>query len=110
MTTYKLRRIEEDGTRVYHSYHSYKPVPLEERKIGVNKPDHPEAKRFHGRWFLPLDVLPEAERTMPETRPDTDGYRHVSKPRRCKCYVCKRPESEVWKDKARRGVSISVTL
>lgn len=68
-----MRRIEADGTRVYDSYNRYRPVPLEERKIGVNKPDDPRAKRFHGQWFLPLDVLPDDARpSIPATSPWED--------------------------------------
>jgi hypothetical protein len=64
-------RVLEDGTRVYANYHRYKPKPISERKNGVNKPDDPRAVRFHTKWFLPLDVLPDDERVMPTTRPWT---------------------------------------
>lgn len=62
-------RVLEDGTRVYANYHRYRPKALDERKNGVNKPDDPRAVRFHTKWFLPLDVLPDEERVMPATRP-----------------------------------------
>lgn len=63
-------RVLEDGTRVYANRMKYKPVPPEERVNGVNKPDDPRAVRFHAKWFLPLDVLPDEERVMPVTQPD----------------------------------------
>ena len=62
-------RVLEDGTRVYANRMKYKPVPPEERVNGVNKPDDPRAVRFHTRWFLPLDVLPDSKRIMPATYP-----------------------------------------
>lgn len=95
-------RIEPDGTRVYASYHRYKPIPLEERKYGINKPDDPRAVRFHGQWFLPLDVLDDAERDMPETRPDSDAYDHMTTNLLCNCRVCVRPAAEQWRRKWRR--------
>lgn len=59
-----------DGTRVYQGGHRYKPKAPEERVYGVNKPDDPRAVRFHGNWYLPLDLLPDEERVMPVTKPD----------------------------------------
>jgi hypothetical protein len=64
-------RVLEDGTRVYANGHRYKPKTMAERKYGVNKPDDPRAVRFHTKWFLPLEVLPDAQREMPVTRPWT---------------------------------------
>lgn len=64
-------RTEDDGTRHYRCGHRYKPLAPEERKYGVRKPDDPRAVRFHGQWFLPLEVLSDGERTMPATRPFT---------------------------------------
>jgi hypothetical protein len=69
MTHHPIRELE-DGTRVYANYHRYKPKAPEERIYGVNKPDDPRAVRFHTKWFLPLDVLPDDVRTMPPTRED----------------------------------------
>lgn len=63
-------RVLEDGTRVYANYHRYKPMADSERTNKRRKPDDPRAVRFHGNWFLPLDVLPDAEREMPVTKPD----------------------------------------
>lgn len=68
--THRPIKTLPDGTRVYASYHRYKPKTAEERIYGVNKPDHPDAVRFHSRWFVPLELLPDEERVMPETRPD----------------------------------------
>lgn len=88
--------------RTYKNGITYTPVPLDERKIGVNKPDHPGAVRFYGRWFLPLDLLPQEDRVLPATRPDSDAYDHMSKPYGCSCEVCRRPAAERWKRKWRR--------
>jgi hypothetical protein len=64
-------KVLPDGTRVYTNRTSYTPVPPEKRKYGVRKPADPRAVRFSGDWYLPLDVLPEEERVMPEsTRSD----------------------------------------
>ena len=105
MTHHELRRVEADGTRVYSDYHRYTPVPVEQRKYGVNKPDHPGAVRFHGRWFLPLELLPMRARAMPETRPDDQTLEHRAQ---CRCQVCQRPQAAVlWRrQRARvRGVT-----
>lgn len=63
-------KILEDGTRVYANYHRYKPMADELRTNKRRKPDDPRAVRFHTRWYLPLDLLPDEERVMPVTRPD----------------------------------------
>lgn len=96
------RRVEPDGTRVYENYVRYKPVGDEARKYRKHKPDDPRAVRWGNEWFLPLDLLVEDQRQLPETRPDTVAYSHMEKPRRCRCHVCKRPEAKVWKKKWRR--------
>ena len=93
MTHREIRELE-DGTRVYADYHRYRPLSPEERTYAVRKPDDPRAVRFHGQWFLPLDVLDDDARTMPVTRPDTDAYDHMPMP--CRCDVCKRPEAGRW--------------
>lgn len=100
MTTY--RRVEADGTRVYESWNSYKPKPVEDRLIGINRPDDLRAVRFHTRWFLPLDVLPNYQRVMPETRGDDEAYDHMSKPGLCRCHVCKRPGAERYRRRWRK--------
>ena len=97
-----MTRILEDGTRVYGRGERYKPVPPEKRKYGVNKPDDPRAVRFHGRWFLPLPLLPDRRRRMPETRPDSDAYDHMSTNLLCRCDPCTRPSAERWRRKWRR--------
>lgn len=95
--THNEVRVLEDGTRVYASYNRYVPVPVEERKIGINKPDHPGAQRFHTRWFLPLDVLPDEQRVWPQTRPDTDAYDHMEITALCRCEPCCRPQADRWR-------------
>jgi hypothetical protein len=92
----------EDGTRRYSNYTRYRPVPKEQRKYAVRKPDVPGAVRFHGAWFLPLPLLAMEERVFPETRPDTDAYDHMGKPRKCRCVPCQRPEAVKWQDKWRK--------
>lgn len=97
--THREIRVLDDGTRVYADYHRYVPLAPEERKNGVNKPDDPRAVRFHGQWFLPLELLPEDQRVIPPTRADSDAYDHMSKPGACKCQVCRRPAAARWKRK-----------
>lgn len=106
MTHNELRRIEPDGTRVYSNYEKYRPVPPEERKYGINKPDDPRAVRFGGTWFLPLDLAPDTERVMPETRSDEEAYEHALKTLLCRCRVCLRPEAKVFRERARAGLNM----
>lgn len=98
--THREIRTEPDGTRVYADGHRYRPKAPQERVNGVRKPDHPDAVRFHGDWFLPLPVLPEEARTMPATRPDDQTLEHRPW---CRCEVCRRPEARVlWRRATRR--------
>ena len=91
--------VQPDGTRVYRSYHRYTPVAPEDRVYGVRKPDDPRAVRWGGKWLLPLDVLPDAERAMPDTRPDEEAYEHRGDAPKCRCDVCRRPAAKRWKEK-----------
>lgn len=100
MTYHAVRQLD-DGTRVYSNHTRYTPVPVEQRKYKVRKPDHPGAVRWHGDWLLPLELMTDEDRRMPQTRPDTDAYDHMTKPRKCRCDVCRRPEAQRWKDKWR---------
>lgn len=100
--THRPIKVLEDGTRVYASYHRYKPMADEDRVNKVRKPADPRAVRFHGSWFLPLDLLPDEHRVMPETRSDEEAYDHAHKRPRCRCHVCKRPEAERFKRRWRR--------
>lgn len=95
-------RVLEDGTRVYSTYHRYKPLSAEERVYAVRKPDDPRAVRFHGNWFLPLDLAPEQERQMPATRPDSETYDHMSTNALCGCEVCSRASAEKVRRRWRR--------
>ena len=96
-------RIEEDGTRVYSNGTRYKPVSPEARRYQRRRPDHPEAVRFHGKWFLPLEVLPDDQRPpMPATRPDEEAYEHMDRTVLCRCEVCQRPAAEAWRRRWRR--------
>jgi hypothetical protein len=95
-------RILEDGTRLYSNRTRYTPVPEEQRKNFVRKPDDPRAVRWGGHWVLPLDLLGEDQRQLPETRPDSEAFDHMVKPRACRCDVCKRPEAKRWKRMWRR--------
>ena len=95
MTHHEIE-ILPDGTRIYSNRTRYRPLPPEERKYKVRKPADPRAVMYNNEWFLPLDLLSRG-RVMPETRPDTEAYEHMSKPRRCKCNVCRRPQSKKWK-------------
>lgn len=93
-------RVEPDGTRVYTNGRRYRPKPPEERVYGVRKPDDPRAVRFHGKWFLPLELLDDEQRVMPETRPDEQTLEH--KPW-CRCQVCRRPQAKDLWTRARRA-------
>lgn len=99
--THRKIRTTEDGTRIYADYHRYTPKPLEERKYRINKPDDPRAVRFHGQWFLPLELLPDERREMPPTREDSEAYDHMSISVLCNCDVCRRPAAERWRRKWR---------
>jgi hypothetical protein len=89
-----------DGTRVYADGHRYKPKPLEERAYAVRKPDDPRAVRYHGSWFLPLEVLPDEHRELPPTRADEETLEHKAT---CICEVCTRPQAKRYWRRARRG-------
>ena len=94
-------RTEPDGTRVYSNGTRYKPLSREERKYNWQRPDHPEAVRFHTRWFLPLVLVPDELREMPETRPDDQTLEHRAW---CRCAVCSRPAAQkLWEAQMRRG-------
>ena len=97
--THRPVRILEDGTHVYKDYQRYTPVPLEKRKYGINKPSDPGAV-FYGRtWYLPIPVIPDEDRQMPETRPDSETLEHWAG---CLCDVCQRPgASRLWHLRAR---------
>ncbi len=90
-----------DGTRRYKSNPSvtYKPVG----RYKTRKPDHPDAVRFGGDWFLPLDVLELEQRTMPRTRPDEQGYDHKLM---CKCQICKDNPSVLARKQADLGIRL----
>lgn len=98
--THREIKVLEDGTRVYADYHRYRPKPPAERKNKVRKPDDPRAVRFHGQWFVPMDLVPDDQRVFPETRSDEEAYDHM--PRPCRCTVCKRPSAARWQRKWRR--------
>ena len=95
-------RVLEDGTRVYSNGTRYRPKTPEERVNRVLKPAQEGAVLWSGAWYLPLDLLPLAARSWPETRPDTDAYDHAGKARRCRCHVCLRPQARKWRSKWRR--------
>lgn len=96
-------RVLPDGTRVYSNGTRYKPKAPEERKYAVRKPPVEGAERWGGDWLLPLPLLPLEARSWPETRPDTDAYDHASKPRKCRCQVCQRPEAAPWREMGLRS-------
>lgn len=86
--THRPIRTEADGTRVYADGHRYRPKAHSERKNAVRKPSEPGAVRFGGAWYLPLQLLPDAARALPETREDSEAYDHMPAP--CGCDVCTR--------------------
>lgn len=96
-----VREVLPDGTRVYTNGVRYKPLTAAERVNGVNQPDDPRAVRFHTRWFIPLDLLPDEKRCMPLTRPDDATLRHRAS---CICEVCRRPQAPILWRRARRTV------
>jgi hypothetical protein len=94
-------KVLEDGTRVYSNRTTYTPIPPEQRKKISRKPDTPGAFRFRGDWLMPLPLIPEEQRSLPETLPDTVAYDHAWK-RECRCVVCRRPQAKAWRLKWRR--------
>ena len=81
---------EPDGTRVYSNGFRYKPVAASERKIRKLKPDDAEERgvqRWRGVWLDPLPLLPEEERQVPWTRPDSEAI--DSHELGCACLMCK---------------------
>lgn len=101
-------KVLEDGTRIYSNYYRYKPVADKDRKYAKRKPEDPRAVRWYGVWLLPLDLLDDTDRHIPETRPDTDAYDHMGRGLKCQCDVCRRPEAERWQLKwwRERGVRL----
>lgn len=96
-------KVLEDGTRVYSNRTKYTPVPAEQRKNFSRKPDDPRAVRWRGEWFLPLPLIPEEKRRLPETKPDTIAFDHAYKVK-CYCSVCRRPQARLWRLKYRRQI------
>ena len=47
---------------------------------------------------IPSELLPDSERTMPLTRPDSDAAEHKLM---CYCEICKRPDAMYWKKGAK---------
>lgn len=82
-------RTEPDGTRVYEKGHRYKPLADHERKYRRLKPADAEARgaeRFAGKWWYPLELLPEGQRTFPWTRDDAEFAAHELG---CLCQPCR---------------------
>lgn len=98
MTHWPIQTLP-DGTRKYSNHTKYTPLPPEKRKNKIRKPDDPRAVRIGGTWYLPLDLLHESLRMMPETRPDTDAYDHMGYGRKCRCDPCQRPQAIEWQTK-----------
>lgn len=105
MTHHPIKTLP-DGTRVYSNGTRYKPKSATERKYRVRKIEDPRAYFWHGEWYLLWEMAPDADRVMPETRPDTDAYDHAEKKPRCKCRVCKRPEALRWREKRLRELAL----
>ena len=101
MTHHRIK-VEPDGTRVYSNGVRYRPLSPEQRTYAVRKPDVPGAVRYHGKWYVPLPVLPAEARVMPATRPDEEAYEHMNRTAMCMCEVCRRPAAERWRRKWRR--------
>lgn len=99
------KKILPDGSVEYYypgnGRKRYTPVPLEERKYRKLKPDDPRAVYYNGVWFLPLELLADGVRSMPETRPDEDCVWHALL---CECHACHRPTALWWKQMAREMV------
>lgn len=101
MTQHVIKTLP-DGTRVYSNYTRYKPKTKAERVNGDRRPADPRAVRFHTQWFVPLDLAPDEQRVLPETRPDEEAYDHMTSNLLCRCDVCVRPQAERWRRKWRR--------
>lgn len=82
-------RTEPDGTRVYEKGHRYRPLEDHERKYRRLKPaDAAErgAVPFAGKWWYPLELLPEEKREFPVTREDAEFAAHKLG---CLCQPCR---------------------
>lgn len=80
---------EPDGTRVYDNAGRTRYKPKTGKRYRKLKPPDAEArgyKPWSGKWLPPLPVLPEEERVVPWTRPDSEAieHHHVG----CKCRMC----------------------
>lgn len=89
--------------RTYKGGSGYRLLTDEERTYGRRKPDDPRAVRFYGTWFLPLELAPEPERVMPETRGDDEAYDHMERRFGCDCEVCQRPQARLHQNRWRRA-------
>lgn len=91
--------MSAQDVRIYACGHRYTPVAPEARRYAVRRPEDPRAVRFGGSWFLPLELLEDAQRVMPATRPDSETLEHRAL---CRCEVCRRPAAlELWRRRAR---------
>lgn len=95
-------RVLPDGTRVYFNYTKYTPVPDDQRKYKRHKIDDERAVRWRGDWLLPLELLADGYREMPETMPDELAYEHIKVNLQCRCRVCMRPQAKKYFSKWRR--------
>jgi hypothetical protein len=100
--THKEIKTLEDGTRVYACGHTYKPMADSERKNKRHKPDDPRAVRLGQRWYLPLDLLPDAERVLPETVEDLPLDQLSGKMRK---KILRQRRAKQWPTSYRRGDS-----
>lgn len=96
-------RTLSDGSHWYACGHGYTPVAPSERRYDSHRPDDPRAVRYGNNWFLPLEVLEDSRRSMPETVPDAETLSH---PASCRCDVCRRPQATaLWRRASRRGTT-----
>jgi hypothetical protein len=93
-------RVLEDGTRVYANGVRYRPVADDERRNRKRKPEDPRAVRWYSEWIVLPELVADDDRSMPETVPDSEAYDHWLEKRGCRCFICKRPESRRWKERA----------
>jgi hypothetical protein len=93
-------RVLEDGTRVYANGVRYRPVSDDKRRNKKRRPEDPRAVRWYNQWVILPELVADDDRSMPETVPDSEAYNHWLEKRGCRCFICKRPESRRWKERA----------
>jgi hypothetical protein len=79
-----IKEVLPDGTKVYTNGFRYTPVPEDKRKY---RKFPPGTQWMHGKPFGPLPVLPDDDRELPWTRPDSEAI--DTHKLGCMCRMCR---------------------